>query len=82
MQISLRDSSVFEIGSRDECRIAYGEIIICPSGPVPTNLACIWDDPPTYGRLMPVRAERVARGDYMLSARGLSQIVSVAYEPA
>jgi hypothetical protein len=80
MKIALQDGSVFEIGARDECRIAFGEIIICPSGPVPADLACIWDDPPTYATLMAVRAERVATGDYMLSARGLSQIVSVAYE--
>jgi hypothetical protein len=80
MQISLQDGSVFEIGARDECRIAFGEIIICPSGAVPADLACIWEDPPTYARLMPIPAERVAKGDYMLSGRGLSQIVSVAYE--
>jgi hypothetical protein len=80
MQIALQDGSVLEISSRDECRIAFGEIIICPAGAVPADLACVWDDPPTYAQLLPVRAERVAAGDYMLSARGLTQIVSVAYE--
>jgi hypothetical protein len=77
--ITLQDGNSIEIGPREECKVAFGEIVIYPSGPVPCHLSHVWDDPPTYAKLLPLRAERVAKGDYMLSERGLSQVTQVAY---
>jgi hypothetical protein len=58
-----------------------GEIIFYPSGAIPSELDRVWDDPPTYAKLAPVRSETLRPGDYMLTQQGLTKVVAVEDAP-
>jgi hypothetical protein len=74
---------VFEDGTSEECS-SIGQRQISVSAPtfrsarrIPKHLKRVWDNPPTYARLIVVRCNIIQPDHYVMTGTGLKRVARV-----
>ena len=76
MRLIFEDGTSQECSSTDQRQISTAKVLIRPRR-IPVHLKRVWDDPPTYAKLVVARCEIIAPGHWVMTSVGLKRVATV-----